>query len=145
MTDSAMNVAPVTVTQALTLELLDQTGAAIPLSAELRYDGRDPFAVTAVFGTSRGRVRWSFGRDLLLDGLLEPCGDGDVRVWPCLDDTRRAVVMIELFSTEGCALLQAAVGDVSTFMDRVSAAVEPGTESDHLDVDAAIAAILAAA
>jgi hypothetical protein len=40
--------------------------------------------------------------------------------------------------------VQAKTGDLSTFVDRMSTAVEPGTESDHLDLDAAIAAIFTA-
>ena len=32
--------------------------------------------------------------------------------------------------------------DVSRFVDRITALVAPGTESDFLDVDAAIAALL---
>ena len=74
-----------TVTRVVTLELIDSTGAATPLETELSYDPRDPFAVTATFLTVAGQVRWTFGRDLLIGGLYEPTGDGDVHVWPCLD------------------------------------------------------------
>ena len=73
-------------TQVVTLELIDSTGAATPLETELSYDPADPFAVTATFLTVAGQVRWTFGRDLLIGGLFEPTGDGDVHVWPCLDN-----------------------------------------------------------
>jgi hypothetical protein len=142
--DYSMNTAPLVVSQALTLELIDATGAATPLEAELQYDPRDPYAVTTVFMTGRSQVRWTFGRDLLASGLYEPSGDGDVHVWPCLDADGHAVVIIELSSPDGEALVQARTGDLSIFVEKMSKAVVPGTESEYLDLDAAINAILEA-
>jgi len=144
MMDFSMNTAPLTVTQALTLELIDPTGAVTPIEAELHYDPRDPYAVTTVFMTGASTVRWTFGRELLCAGLYEPSGDGDVHVWPCLDSEGHAVVIIELCSPDGEALVQAKTGDLSGFVDRMSKTVEIGNESAHLDVDAAITAIVAA-
>jgi hypothetical protein len=142
--DYSMNTAPLVVSQALTLELIDSTGAATPLEAELQYDPRDPYAVTTVFMTGRSQVRWTFGRDLLASGLYEPSGDGDVHVWPCLDADGHAVVIIELSSPDGEALVQARTGDLSIFVEKMSKAVVPGTESEYLDLDATINAILEA-
>jgi len=142
MMDFSMNTAPLTVTQPVTLELIDPSGAVTPIDAELHYDPRDPYAVTTVFMTGASQVRWTFGRDLLTEGLYEPSGDGDVHVWPCLDAEGRAVVIIELCSPDGEALVQARTNDLSTFVERMSSVVAPGTESDHVDVDVAIAAIL---
>ena len=142
--DYSMNTAPLTVTQPLTLELIDPTGAVTPIEAELHYDPRDPYAVTTVFMTGASNVRWTFGRELLSDGLFEPSGDGDVHVWPCLDSEGHAVVIIELCSPDGEALVQAKTGDLTIFVERMNKAVEPGTESELTDVDAAITAILAA-
>lgn len=143
MMDYSMNTA-LTVTQPVQLELIDSSGTATPIEAELRYDATDPFAVTTVFMTGHSEVRWTFGRDLLAEGLYEPAGDGDVHVWPCLDSRGHAVVIIELCSPDGEALVQARTGDLRTFVDRMSKVVKPGTESDLVDVDAAITAIFAA-
>jgi hypothetical protein len=143
--DYSMNTAPLTVTQPVMLELIDPTGTVTPIEAELHYDATDPYAVTTVFMTGASQVRWTFGRDLLSDGLFEPSGDGDVHVWPCLDSDGHAVVIIELCSPDGEALVQARTGVLSSFVERMTAAVAPGTESDHIDVDAALAAIFAAA
>ena len=143
--DHSMDTAPVRVTQSLRLELIDSNGTATPIEAQLHYDPRDPYAVTAVFHTGHGEVRWTFGRDLLAGGLYEPTGDGDVHVWPCLDADGHAVVIIELSSPDGEALVQARTGDLSDFVERMWAAVKPGSESSLVDVDAAIAAILQAA
>jgi hypothetical protein len=133
-----------TVTQAVKLELIDSAGTATPIEAELRYDPADPYAVTTVFMTGASQVRWTFGRDLLSAGLYEPAGDGDVHVWPCLDSAGHAVVIIELCSPDGEALVQARTSDVLTFVDRMNAAVPQGTESSLMDIDAAIAAIFEA-
>lgn len=142
--DYSMNTAAADVSQAVTLELIDATGASTPIEASLQYHASDPYAVTMVFRTERNTVRWTFGRELLAAGLYEPSGDGDVHVWPCLDSDGHAVVIIELCSPDGEALVQARTGDLSVFVDRMSRAVVPGTESEHLDLDAMIAAILEA-
>jgi hypothetical protein len=129
------------VTSTLTLELIDANGVSTPLETELSYDPSDPYAVTAAFLTVAGRVEWTFGRDLLIGGLYEPTGDGDVHVWPCLDGDARSVVIIELCSPDGEALVQARAADMNAFVERMTTAVAPGAES--IDVDATIAAILA--
>ena len=144
MMDDTMNTAPVTVTQPVMVELVGPTGGVTPVRSELIYDPKDPYAVTAVFMAGESHVRWTFGGDLLREGLTEPTGDGDVHVWPCLDAAGRAVVIIELCSPDGEALVQARTSDVLTFVDRMNAAVPQGTESSLLDVDSAIAAILQA-
>ena len=142
--DYSMNTAPLIVSQAVTLDLIDSTGASTPIEAELQYDPRDPYAVTTVFMTGRSQVRWTFGRDLLAAGLYEPSGDGDVHVWPCLDAEGHAVVIVELCSPDGEALVQAKTGDLRSFVDRMNAAVALGAESELIDVDAAINAIFTA-
>ena len=142
--DRSMNTAPLTVTQPVHLELIDSSGTATPIEAELRYDPADPYAVTTVFKTGASQVRWTFGRELLAEGLYEPSGDGDVHVWPCLDSAGHAVVIIELCSPDGEALVQAKTGDLRSFVDRMNAAVALGAESELIDVDAAINAIFAA-
>ncbi len=132
-----------TVSRVVTLELIDANGASTPLETEFSYDPRDPFAVTTTFVTIAGQVRWTFGRDLLVGGLYEPTGDGDVHVWPCLDNQARSVVIIELCSPDGEALVQARTSDVTAFVEEMVAAVPQGAEGTYLDVDAAIAAIFA--
>ena len=131
------------VTRVVTLELIDSSGASTPLETEFSYDPRDPFAVSATFLTAAGQVRWTFGRDLLIGGLYEPIGDGDVHVWPCLDNNARSVVIIELCSPDGEALVQARTVDMTAFVEQMTAVVPQGAEHSHLDVDAAISAIFA--
>ena len=54
------------------------------------------------------------------------------------------MVIIELCSPDGEALVQARTGDLTAFVERMTALVAPGSESDLMDVDATIAAIFAA-
>ena len=84
-----------------------------------------------------------FARDLLAEGLYEPTGDGDVHVWPCLDARGRAVTIIELSSPDGEALMQARSDEVCEFLARTEALVPTGSEGGLMDVDGALARILA--
>ncbi|MGH3366129.1 MAG: SsgA family sporulation/cell division regulator [Nocardioidaceae bacterium] len=137
-----MEHAPSVVSQSLTLELIDASGAASPLEAELGYDASDPFAVVAVFRADDIRIRWVLGRDLLAEGIFAPAGDGDVHVWPCLDARGRAVVILELSSPHGEALLQAASSDVNDFLQRTFELVPRGAEDVALDLDEALFRLL---
>jgi hypothetical protein len=87
-------------------------------------------------------VEWVFARDLLRTGLASPVGDGDVHVWPSWG-TGRELLMISLTSPDGQALLEATAEDVRSFLDRTAAVVPDGEESNHLDLDAALARLLA--
>jgi len=137
-----MDIAPMFVTQNLTLDLIDASGTATPLEAELHYDNHDPYAVSACFDTAATSVRWVFGRALLRDGIFQPTGDGDVHVWPCLDTRGRAVTIIELTSPDGEALMQAKTEDVCSFLRRCEDIVPLGSEALHVDIDKAISQLL---
>ncbi len=113
----------------------------LTIPATLTYAAAEPFAVTAVFRTSEGAVSWVFGRDLLEEGLTAPAGEGDVAVWPSVAQDRR-VVCLSLVSPSGSALLQADHAQVRQFLDSSLREVPRGTEADHLDLDAGLAALL---
>ena len=130
--------------QLVTLELIDATGVGTPLETELTYNPADPFAVTATFMTVAGQVRWTFGRDLLIGGLYEPTGDGDVHVWPCLSSDGSAVVIIELCSPDGELLVQTGSRSVTRFVTTMLESVPDGQESAFVDFDDELAEILSA-
>lgn len=137
-----MDTTPVSVTSALTLELIDASGAATPVEAELRYDINDPFAVSAVFVTGVNTVQWVFAREILGEGLYDPTGDGDVHVWPCLNARGHAVTILELSSPDGEALLQVRSDELGDFLRRTQDLVPSGTEEQHLDLDGLVAQLL---
>lgn len=122
---------------------------SVPVPVRLEFEQTDPYAVHMTFTTAPGReVRWVFARDLLLDGLLRPAGDGDVRIWPSprgatSDGGSRDVVLLELSSPSGQARFETSATTIAHFLDQTLALVPSGTESALVDVDAALAALLA--
>jgi hypothetical protein len=108
--------------------------------AEFVYDPDDACAVTLVVQTDLGPVPWTFARELLVEGLYEPVGDGDVHVWPCLSSSGEAVVIVELHTGAGEALLQFATRTVHEFVLSTLEAVPAGQEP--VDVDTWLAHLL---
>lgn len=137
-------IAPVTFEQPVIADLCTIDGSTTQVLADLSFDSQDPCAVSIVFRAAPDPVRWTFSRDLVSSGVGEPTGDGDVHVWPWRDDSGLAVVMLELCSPDGDAMVQFQLHDVVSFVDRTYAAVPAGEESDHLDIDSVIAGIFRA-
>jgi hypothetical protein len=107
-----------------------------PVPAELEYDTRDPYAVAVVLHAGASAVRWLFGRDLLADGLLARCGDGDVRIGPGADP---ALIVVELNSPDGAAVLEAPAKEIAAFLDRTYDVIPAGSETDWFDFDEELA------
>lgn len=131
-----------TVTQDITLDCVDLTGNIRQLDAELAYAAHDPFAVQMTFRTRAGDVPWVFHRELLLAGISDPAGEGDVHIWPSLDTQGRAVVIIELHSNSGSFVAQARTTEIYDFLTRSLSMVPLGTE--EIDVDAMVDFLLPA-
>ncbi len=131
------------ITENVELEFVDAQGAATAIDADLVFDPADPYAVTMVFRTGVQEVLWTFGRELLVGGLYEPTGDGDVHVWPCLSSSGTAVVIIELCSPDGELLVQASSRKVHSFVMQMLGSVPDGQESSFVDFDDELAQILA--
>jgi len=94
--------------------------------------------VNIAFRTERGKwVEWTFARDLLVAGLTEPAGIGDVRVRPDLA-TEEDIVILEIESPDGYALVEVEREDVEQFLDASAQVVPFGAEGDHFDIDAFI-------
>src|SRR3954465_2960115 len=132
------------ITESVELEFVDPQGDATSIDADLVFDPADPYAVTMVFRTGGRGVFWTWGRELLVEGLYEPTGDGDVHVWPCLSSNGAAVVIIELCSPAGELLVQASPRSVTTFVRSMLQSVPDGQESSYVDFDDELAQILSA-
>ena len=115
--------------------------STMPVLAELSYTSSNPYALTLTIRLYGHSVPWTFARTLLSHGLTTPTGDGDVHVWPDLDDDSQPVVAIELCSRQGQAQVEVSAQEAVDFITRTYALVADGDESRHLDVDATIAAI----
>jgi hypothetical protein len=113
------------------------------LDGEFSFDPADPYAVTMKLEAKSGSVTWTFARELLADGLYQPSGDGDVQIWPCLSNTGEAVVIVELCSPDGFALLQTNSRAVQRFVATIFQSVPAGCESAHLSMDTLVSQLLA--
>ena len=132
------------ITEQMRLEFVDTEGLSTPLDAEFEYDPTDPFAVSILFTDEPAPVRWTFARELLIEGFYEPTGDGDVHVWPCLNTEGNAVVILELSSPSGEVLVQVSSRLLAAFIRRMVAVVPPGAETTVVDLDAEIDQLFAA-
>ncbi|MFI1070895.1 SsgA family sporulation/cell division regulator [Streptomyces puniciscabiei] len=127
----------------LELSLILSPERSVPVPARLSYRSDDPYAVHIAFHVNSDRpVHWTFARDLLVEGVFRPCGQGDVRVWPTKAEGR-SVVLMALSSPDGDALLQAPVPQVSAWLERTLRAVPPGAEGGQLGIDDALDQLLA--
>lgn len=138
-------IRPTTVEVETSLRLVTPDATGLPVRASLRFDPEDPYAVHVLFHTESvggDPVGWSFARDLLVTGLDEPAGIGDVRVWPW-NSSRGDFVALALSSPDGNALFEVPRSVLVRFLRRTYVAVPRGRESEHLDVDAAVNRLLA--
>jgi Streptomyces sporulation and cell division protein, SsgA len=129
----------------VTIECVDACGNAHTLDAAFGYDPKDPYAVTMTFYVPGDCVVWTFGRELLLTGLHDPAGDGDVHVWPegDTDGSPASAVMVELCSPDGHLLALVRGTDVQRFLNRTYDLVPVGNEEAHLDLDSLLTQLLA--
>jgi hypothetical protein len=139
-----MNQQPTTpvLSHDITLACVDPWGRNVDVPTTLGYRKQDPYAVTLTFHSSAGDVEWIVARTLLLQGLATPAGEGDVKVYPSIDDEGSAVAVLDFSSPDGRLVAQANTHELQAFLARTFAAVPVGTESEHLDVDALIVGLL---
>ncbi|WP_059012416.1 SsgA family sporulation/cell division regulator [Streptomyces specialis] len=128
----------------LDLHLVLSPGHSVPVPALLRYRSDDPFAVHVTFHLgSDAPVHWTFARDLLVEGVFRPSGQGDVLLWPARWDGRN-VVWLSLRSPDGDALLRAPAAALSAWLEHTMRLVPPGTETERIDVDGELRELLTA-
>lgn len=138
-------VRPTTVEVETSFRFVAPDATTLPVRASLRYDPADPYAVHVVFhakSASGVAVTWSFARELLVAGLDEPAGVGDVRIWPWAAP-RDDLVALALSSPDGNALFEVPRSVLVRFLRRTYTAVPRRREADHLDIDTAVSRLLA--
>jgi hypothetical protein len=82
-------------------------------------------------------VTWAFSRDLLLDGIVGPSGDGDVHISPTGPE-ELSDLAIRLQVGEDCALFQVSAAPVVAFLDRTDRLVPLGQERAFGDFEQAL-------
>jgi hypothetical protein len=131
-----------TVVEELPLQLVVAGQPGLAMSAQLRYESSDPYAVHATFHAEDSEVTWVLSRELLMTGLQAVSGIGDVRVRPS-EESPESVVLIQLSSPDGVAVLAASSADLRGFLLRTCDQVPPGAEASFLDLDLKLAQLLA--
>ncbi|MFF8843203.1 SsgA family sporulation/cell division regulator [Streptomyces sp. NPDC015127] len=126
----------------LELKLVLSPERSVPVPARLTYRTGDPYAVHITFHIGSDHpVNWTFARELLVEGVFRPCGNGDVRVWPTKSQGR-SVILMALSSPDGDALLEAPSAVVSAWLERTLRVVPPGSETEQLGIDDGLAELL---
>lgn len=98
------------------------------IPVELRYDAGDPYAVRLTFHLpGDAPVTWAFGRELLLDGINKPCGEGDVHIAPASSE-ELSDVRIRLQVGSDRAVFRAGAAPLVAFLDRTDRLVPLGQE-----------------
>jgi hypothetical protein len=125
-------------TEAIHAELVALYDGTTPVRSRWSYHASHPYTVVAAFQTDRERwVEWVFSRELLVAGLTESSGIGDVRFRP-LSERGLDMLVVEIESPEGYALLELDHEAVAGFLGATEDVVPLGAEADHFDVDALI-------
>lgn len=105
------------------------------VEAELRYFTNEPFSVRLSLSLGEApSVEWVFARELLIQGVRLPAGQGDIQIYPIFEG-----VVIELHSPDGEAQLLADTAVLTRFADAVEAAVPLGKEDEFFSLDAELA------
>lgn len=118
-----------------------------PMPLILCYERDYPFEVTVTFPPAKSSpVSWLLTRDLLNDGRLGLQSIvGDLAVTPANDPVLGDAVQLRLTSPAGKAALWLPERDVTAFLAATYALVPAGTETQLVDWDAAIAALIGGA
>ena len=132
---------PTAVTAELSLRMVVDSDRTVAVPCSLEYRAEEPYAIRATFRTGITDIEWMFARDLLLEGLQRPSGEGDVVMWPERHDDV-PLLLIALNSPSGQAVLECDSAHVELFMRRTFQIVPIGEETASMDIDGTIAAIL---
>lgn len=123
-----------TVSEPLMWRLVVPDDRTVLIPGDLCYKSTDPYAVCVTFRVHGDTLDWLFARTLLISGLHEPVGVGDVEISPCHRDGANTV-QITLKARHAYAVLEAPTLLIADFLKRTCAAVPLGTEHRHLGLD----------
>ncbi|HEY1971383.1 MAG TPA: SsgA family sporulation/cell division regulator [Pseudonocardia sp.] len=113
-------------------------GQETPLLTRWSYRSDDPFAVMMSIARPSGRwIDWLMARDLIIEGLDQPAGIGDVQLTP-FSDGEFDVLEVKIGDDEGFASLEFDRDLVERFLDASYDIVPVGAESTVIDVEAEI-------
>ncbi|MEV7378568.1 SsgA family sporulation/cell division regulator [Streptomyces lydicus] len=133
-----------TAKRTLEMQLLLGPDESVPVAGRFGYRSDRPYEVEVAF-LSRGHplATWLFARDLLLGGLYDEVGEGDVRVWPLRRPGEAGRVHLELSTDDSVCEMSVRATELTAWLEQTVAIVPPGHEGAHLDMDAHLARLLA--
>ncbi|ARZ69023.1 regulator [Streptomyces albireticuli] len=124
----------------MTFLVSEELSFRIPVG--LDYDSSDPYAVKFTFHLpGDAPVTWAFARELLLDGLSQPSGEGDVHISPASGEHLSDVFIRLQVGCEG-ALFRAGAAPLVAFLDRTDRIAPLGEERSVADFEYDLAAAL---
>lgn len=116
---------------------------AFRIPVELDFDSADPYAVRFTFDLpGDAPVTWAFSRELLLDGLSRPAGEGDIHVEP-VSGAHLSDVFVSLQVGSEQALFRVGAAPLVAFLDRTDRLVPLGQEETGGTLDAELDRIFA--
>ncbi|MFI7337209.1 SsgA family sporulation/cell division regulator [Streptomyces sp. NPDC050085] len=102
------------------------------MQVRLTFCGTDPVAVQAVFQIQGKETSWTFGRDLLVEGIRSKVGDGDVSVWPETPEVGDARLYLELRPPEGRCVVSLPRPQVKEFLEQAMHIVPRSAEERYV-------------
>lgn len=113
-------------------------GQPAPVVTRWSYTAMDPFAVTLAVRVRSDRwVDWLVARDVVIESLAGPSGEGDIRMSPQVVQDYD-IVEIEILSTDGFAVLEVDRDLLAHFVESSLALVPQGEEPSWMDIDGEI-------
>lgn len=114
---------------------------SLRIAVDLGYDPEDPYAVRFTFHLPGDTpVTWYFARELLVEGIGRPAGEGDVHLHPVGEEM--AEVCIVLRSPDGDATLRSPAAPLVAFLARTDRIVPMGEEQGQVELEAQLDLIL---
>ena len=118
-------------------------GQPAPVVTRWSYTAADPFAVSLAVRTRHDQwVEWLVSRDLVVVGLEEDAGLGDIRLSPQVVQGYD-IVEIEICSPDGRAVLEVDRDLLRHFVETTTELVALGEESGRTDLDEELARLTA--
>jgi Streptomyces sporulation and cell division protein, SsgA len=112
----------------LSARLLQPGSKSVAARIHLQYRSTDPYAVEMTIRVrEQPPIRWTFGRDLLDDGLRQQSGVGDVRIAPC-PQAPTALLHVTLRDGIGAVDVEMRFATVAEFLWLTYLQVPQGTE-----------------
>jgi hypothetical protein len=116
-------------------------GQPAPVVTRWTYTASDPFAISLAIATRSDRwIEWLVARDLVIESISGPVGEGDIRMTP-QEVQGYDIVEIEIRSADGRAVLEVDRDLLRHFIEATLDIVALGDELNRLDLDEAIAKI----